>query len=121
MDELEFIPERILQLSLSQDELVLPFDAAVEAIDLVEKEGFLLLCWEGWLRYADGAVGHSLSHQGTREIRRRTDEPWPDYSKRAKDSFLQSAAESLQKFTAKPENPGAQLYFCLVFSKDTEG
>ncbi|HET9238989.1 MAG TPA: hypothetical protein VFO10_17155 [Oligoflexus sp.] len=118
MEESEFLPERIVQLSLSEDELVLPWDAAVEAIDILEKEGFLILCWEGWLRYADGAVGHSLSHQGSREIRRHPEEPWADFSKRAKQSFTKSASESLQKFTAKPENPGAQLYFCLVFSRE---
>jgi hypothetical protein len=121
MDELDFVPQRILQLSLSEDELVLPWDAAVEAIDILEKEGFLILCWEGWLRYADGAVGHSLSHQGSREIRRHPDESWADFTIRARHSFIRSASESLQKFAAKPENPGAQLYFCLVFSKATGG
>ncbi|WP_141735067.1 hypothetical protein [Oligoflexus tunisiensis] len=120
MDELELVPERIRQLSLSEDELVLPWDAAVEAVAILEKVGFLILCWEGWLRYADGAVGHSLSYQGSREIRRYPDESWTDFSMRARQSFLKSGAESLQKFTARPENPGAQLYFCLVFSRDED-
>lgn len=121
MDELNFVPQRILQLSLSEDELVLPLNAAVEAIEILEKEGFLVLCWEGWLRYADGAVGHSLSYQGTREIRRRPDESWTDFSIRARHSFVHSASECLQSFTAKPENPGAQLYFCLVFASAIDG
>jgi hypothetical protein len=120
MDELDLVPERIRKLSLSDDELVLPLDAAIEAVELLEKEGFLILCWEGWLRYADGAVGHSLSYQGSREIRRRPDEAWADFSTRARQSFVQSATESLQKFVIKPENPGAELYFCLVFSGEND-
>ncbi len=120
MNELDFMPQNILQLSLSEEELVLPLTTAIEAIDLLEKEGFLVLCWEGWLLYADGAVGHSLSHQGSREIRRLPDETWPDYTKRAKNSFILSASKSLESFTLKPENPGAQLYFGLVFLHEND-
>lgn len=120
MDELDFVPQSILQLSLSERELVLPLNTAVEAIDHLEKEGFLILCWEGWLRYADGAVGHSLSHQGTREIRRLQGESWAEFSQRAKASFLASATKSLEAFTQKPENPGAQLYFGLSFSHEQD-
>jgi hypothetical protein len=120
MDEMNLIPERILKASLSEDELVLPYDEALEAIDILAKEGFLLLCWEGWLRYADGAVGHSLTYQGTREIQRRPDEPWTDFSARARESFVRSASESRQKFSAKPENPGSELYFGLVFCTEDE-
>jgi hypothetical protein len=120
MDEMNFVPERILKLSLSENELVLPFHEAQEAIEILEKEGFIILCWEGWLRYADGAVGHSLTYQGTREIQRRPDEAWADFTARARQSFARSASESQQKFIAKPENPGAELYFCLVFSTEDE-
>ncbi len=98
--------------------MVLPLKTAIEAIDLLEKEGFLVLCWEGWLLYADGAIGHSLSHQGSREIRRHPDEPWPEFSERAKNSFMLSASKSLESFTLKPENPGAQLYFGLLFDHE---
>jgi hypothetical protein len=117
---LDRVPQHIRQLSLSEDELVLPREAAIEAIEVLEKEGFLILCWEGWLRYVDGAVGHSLTHQGSREISRHPDESWTDFMQRAKLSFLRSSAESLEKFTARPENPGAHLYFCLVFATEDE-
>ncbi len=120
MDELDFVPQPILQLSLSESELVLPLNKAVEAIDHLAKEGFVILCWEGWLRYADGAVGHSLSHQGSREIRRHQGESWKDFSQRAKNSFFLSASKSLEAFTLKPENPGAQLYFGLTFSHEND-
>lgn len=115
MNEWDLLPESLKAQSLSDDEVVLPLEGARAALEILEKEGFLLLCWEGWLQYADGAVGHSLSHQGSTPIRRHPEEAWEDFTRRAGESFLRSASAAAQAFSVKPENPGAQLYFCLSF------
>lgn len=52
------------RLSASQSELVLPYPHAMNALELLEAAGGSLLGWEGWLRYPDGRLGHSLLHQG---------------------------------------------------------
>ena len=60
-----FLPERILALSISASEVVLPEGAAMEAIDIAEAEGVLILGWEGWVKCVDGRVGHGSAPQGT--------------------------------------------------------
>jgi len=115
MDEIDFLPKRLLDQSLSDREIVLPLDGAKECIEILEKHGFLVLSWEGWLKYSDGAFGHSLRHQGCRDCKRLPDESWEDYTSRSQQYVLKTAAENLAAFLAKPENPGADLYFCLSF------
>lgn len=56
------------QLSVSQNELVLPYPSAIEALRILEATGATLMGWEGWLRYPDGKLGHSDIHQGTTDI-----------------------------------------------------
>jgi hypothetical protein len=52
------LPTDLRSKSISAREVVLPLPYALAAIDLLESEGFHILGWEGWVKAADGRVGH---------------------------------------------------------------
>ena len=58
------VPPHILRASISERELVLPYREALELVDVARRSRVLILGWEGWLRYPDGAPGHA-TQQGT--------------------------------------------------------
>jgi len=61
----EFIPQEIIEKSISQKEIVIPFEEALKVIDIMESKGVLILGWEGWVKTEDGRVGHGSAPQGT--------------------------------------------------------
>jgi hypothetical protein len=63
--ELNLLPEELASRSISPREIVLPLRDALEAIDILEKKGILILGWEGWVKGRDGRVGHVSVPQGT--------------------------------------------------------
>ena len=65
MRHLELLPKRLRDLSISSREIVLPMEAALEAIDLLESQEAHILGWEGWVKGEDGRVGHGSAPQGT--------------------------------------------------------
>ena len=65
MNALDLLPAAIAAKSISPDEVVLPMTEALEAIDVFEKEGLLILGWEGWVKTQDGHVGFGSAPQGT--------------------------------------------------------
>jgi hypothetical protein len=64
MSQLDLLPERLRDTSISPREIVLPLSEALEAIDLLESRGVRILGWEGWVKTADGRVGHGSAPQG---------------------------------------------------------
>jgi len=64
MSDLELLPSRLRDLSISPREIVLPLDAALEAIDILESQGAYILGWEGWIKDAEGRHGHGTAPQG---------------------------------------------------------
>jgi len=102
------VPERISALSLSRLELVVPEPEALEAVDIAEARGVLILAWEGWVKGSDGRVGHGSAPQGTASLSR----------------LAVSEAAALCRETIagaarvwREENPDTQdqLHFCLTF------
>jgi hypothetical protein len=79
------LPPELAKQSISQASLVLPLDAALQAIALLTQNGRRLEQWEGWVRLRDGSRTKSLTHGG---------------------SFALSN---------DPDYPGAELYFGLTF------
>lgn len=83
MGKLHLIPPELARHSISPLEIVLPIELALEAIDLLETHGRLILGWEGWLLYPDGKHGHggpqgwsfepsSVDHHAAAAMCRRT-------------------------------------------------
>jgi hypothetical protein len=58
VSQLDNIPPHLQKQSISVKEIVLPLADALEAVDYLESRSFLILGWEGWVRAADGRVGH---------------------------------------------------------------
>jgi len=58
VSQLDTIPSHLQKRSISQREIVLPLVDALEAIDYLESQSVLILGWEGWVKAADGRVGH---------------------------------------------------------------
>lgn len=69
---LSLLPERLSSKSISSKEVVLPYQEALEAIDIFENGGYLLLGWEGWVKASDGRVGHGSAPQGTVSLEKCT-------------------------------------------------
>ena len=70
MNPLDLLPSRIAQKSISSQEVALPIAEALEAIDVFEAKGLLILGWEGWVKDQDGRVGHGSAPQGTTSLDR---------------------------------------------------
>ena len=68
MSGLSLLPEHLRKQSISADEIVLPMAAALDAIDVLETTGVLILGWEGWVRDMRGRVGHGSAPQGTTSL-----------------------------------------------------
>ena len=65
MSQLNLLPKRLRDVSISQREIVLPLAEALEAIDLLESQHMQILGWEGWVKDTQGRVGHGSAPQGT--------------------------------------------------------
>ena len=106
--ELSALPPDLARQSLSDTRIILPFDAALAAIEHKTKSGVLLENWEGWVKLPDGNRAKSLSHGGSFALSRdpaRAAEVATAGIRRARDHWLRN-----------PEYPNAELYFGLTFS-----
>ena len=57
-EALSILPVELSSKSISKREVVLPLAEALRAIGILEAAGFHILGWEGWVKCADGHVGH---------------------------------------------------------------
>src|SRR2546421_12940615 len=83
MDNIELLPKALREQSLSDREIVLPYQEALQALDLLTAARWALLGWEGWVKYADGRHGHAPGGMGTTTIEQKTGEAWEAYVHRS--------------------------------------
>ena len=107
MNPLELLPARIAAKSISAEEIVLPMIEALEAIDLLEAKGLLILGWEGWVKTADGRIGHGSAPQGTVSLENLSVEAAAQY---CRETIPQDAARWLAEH---PDTTHA-LHFCIT-------
>ena len=107
MNPLELLPARIAAKSISAEEIVLPMIEALEAIDLLEAKGLLILGWEGWVKTADGRIGHGSAPQGTVSLENLSVEAAAQY---CRETIQQDAARWLAE---QPDTTHA-LHFCIT-------
>ncbi len=102
------VPEHISSRSISDRELVLPEDLALEALDIAEGNGILVLGWEGWVKAVDGRVGHGSAPRGTVSLEGLTVAAAAQLCRET----IPEAAEEWRR-----ENPETtdRLHFCLTF------
>ena len=56
--DLQLLPPELAALSVSHDEIVLPYPAALNAVDYLAEHGVQILGWEAWERRPDGSLTH---------------------------------------------------------------
>ncbi|MGH7678293.1 MAG: hypothetical protein ACRENU_07495 [Gemmatimonadaceae bacterium] len=102
------LPPDLAKQSLSQTAIILPFDAALEAIAQLTRSGRRLENWEGWVRMRDGNRTKSLTHGGSFALSR---DP-----ARAADTASGAIRRAREYWQRNPEYPDAELYFGLTFA-----
>jgi hypothetical protein len=106
-DNFALLPDRFRRASISDREIVVPYELALEAVDILESQGILILGWEGWLVHPDGKRGHSGHHQGAVSLH--------DLSVAGAASLVRRTINaSHQQWQQAPEAPGAQLFYCIT-------
>lgn len=106
---LSALPIDLAAQSASPTEIVLPFTAALEALDALAKADVRVLGWEGWVRMADGSVGHQDTPQGTGDL---SDLPFENAVSVCRDTI--HAAEREWKLSSSESR--AELLFCISAS-----
>lgn len=114
MSALDFMPPRLAVLSISEKEIVLPLDAALEAVDYLERHGRHILGWEGWVKTPDGRVGHGSAPQGTVSLEK--------FSIAEAADICRATMPEDAKIWAT-ENPATKesLYFCITVRGQSKG
>lgn len=112
MDDLLLLPDELRRQSLSDREIVLPYDAAVRAVLALQRAGCAVIGWEGWLLLHDRRRTHSR-FQGTTDLVREEAESWPTFVDRSAAFCLRTMAEDWATFPASAEAARGQLFFCL--------
>lgn len=113
MEALNVLPMSLQKISVSQKEVVLPFEAAIQALEYFEKAQWALLGWEGLIRHA-GNLGSALNYQGTVSLNRDEGESWSAYVTRTADICRQSMRTDQKRFEQDLEQKESELYFCLT-------
>ena len=106
-DDLDALPRELALQSASPNEIVLPFEAAIEAIDRLDAAHYRLLGWEGWIRTAEGHVGHGDAPPGTGDL--------TTFSPREASRISQDTIrEANTRWSGSRMHPGAELLFCIT-------
>jgi hypothetical protein len=103
--DLQHLPEHLRTASFSDQEIVLPYKEAVEALHLLTEKHVSLTGWEGWILRPDGTMTHSLKHQGTRG------------ESASLEVLEETIRTSQQEWEADPEITGSRLLFCIGIGK----
>ena len=97
--------------SLASGSIILPLDAALQAIDHMARAGRRVQTWEGWVKLPDGGRARSLAHAGSFALPREVD--------RAATTTRDGLQRAQARWDRDPEYPNAKLYFALAFEPVT--
>ena len=114
MDEIDLLPKTLREQSLSDREVVLPYQEALQALDLFTVARRPLLGWEGWVKYPDGKHGHAPSGMGTTNIEQETGEVWEAYVHRSARFCRETIKAEQQLWDTDSTHASVKLYFCLT-------
>lgn len=107
-EALSALPTDLSHKSISSCEVVLPLAEALRAIDLLEGADFHILGWEGWVKCADGRVGHgSAGKYSSISLHDQTPEE-------AARITRQGIAEDAASWESENAGTTDQLYFCIT-------
>ena len=75
MDEISLLPQMLREQSLSHREIVLQYQEAKEALDLLRRAQWAVWGWEGWVQYLDGSHGFASGGVMGADIQRKEEKP----------------------------------------------
>ena len=104
---LELLPPEIAAQSISQREIVLPLEEALTVVDFMESKGILILGWEGWVKTADGRVGHGSAPQGTVSLENLS-------VAEAAEVCRQTMQEDASQWERDNKGSSEKLHFCIT-------
>jgi hypothetical protein len=107
ISDLAALPPELSRQSLSRGMIILPLDAALQAIAHLTRDGWRIENWEGWVRMRDGGRAKSLAHAGSFSL--------PQDPARAADVAAAGMKRADERWRRDPEYPGAQLCYGLNF------
>ena len=105
--DLAALPPELAKQSISQTSVILPHDAALQAIAHVTQSGRRLENWDGWVRFRDGTRAKSLTHGGSFAL--------PRDPARAAQTATAAIRRAQMMWARNPEYPNASLFFGLTF------
>ena len=101
------LPAELASQSLSRTVIILPPDAALQALAHLASQGRTLQSWEGWVKMRDGGRAKSLMHGGSFAL--------PKDPARAADAASAGIRQAQSRWSRDPEYPGAALYIELAY------
>ena len=107
VSDLAALPPELARQSLSRNSIILPLDAALQAITQLTRLGWRLENWEGWVQMRDGGRAKSLAHAGSFAL--------PLDASRAAETAAAGIRRADESWRRNPEYPGALLFYGLTF------
>jgi hypothetical protein len=75
VDERSPLPQMLREQSLSHREIVLPYQEAKEALDLLRRAQWAVWGWEGWVKDLDGSHGFASGGVMGADMQRKEEKP----------------------------------------------
>ena len=111
-NDLNLIPEQYRSLSLSENEIVLPYLEVIGVIKYFRENKIAVIAWEGWAKYPDNKKSHFGEFQGTISVCRNLCETWNEFVIRSLDFAENTIKKDYNEWKINfPPIP--ELYFCL--------
>ncbi len=114
MEAIDLLPDELKVKSLSRKEVILSYEDVIKAINNYSNNNWVVLNWEGWIKYSEGKHGHSRNYRGILDIIKEKSESWDSFVKRAAIHCISTIKQAQKLWHSKPEYPGAMLYFCIT-------
>lgn len=113
MNELKILPARLRQRSRSTEEIILPLDHAVRAVEILSSSDLALLGWEGLIVHRGGREERPAEFQRELGITQNARERWEDFVRRSALLCRTSMMEAFNVWNMRPEAKEAQMWFSL--------
>lgn len=123
MKDIDILPKEMMAKSLSQREVILPYEDALKALDIFLDAGWAFLGWEGWIKTTTGEIGQTVEFigaiMGTVSIEQEEGESWKEYAKRGYDFMKETIIMDDKDWKKSKSAKIYELYFCIsASSKD---
>ena len=122
LNDIDFLPQALKGVSLSDREIVLTHEDASHAIDFLEAEQRAVLGWEPWLKHVNGSHYHPVMG-GSFEPEKH--ETWAAYVHRTAQLCRQVIHKEQERWDAGEffrqeglDGREMTLYFCLVIAAE---